>query len=169
MLPAQAQQPTDMGEVDVKEASQAWEALFRAQVEIMRRLEADKLMSTLSLKEYDVLFALRNSGDAGLRQNHLNKSVLMHQSAFSRLLERLEARGLVERRVDPSDKRGTLISLTQEGRDVQRVMGRKHVAQIAHYVGAALTADELNTLEEIATKLRTAQAGIAPFEPQEKD
>lgn len=154
---------------DVKESADAWEALFRAQVEVMRRLEADKLMSDVSLKEYDVLFALRNGSAQGVRLNQLNKRVLMHQSAFSRLLERLEARGLVARHVDPADKRGTLITLTESGRELQRIMGRKHVAQIAHYVGAALEPDELEQLERITNKLRLAQRDIAPYVPRGKE
>lgn len=152
-----------------KEAATAWEALFRAQVEIMRRFEADDLMPELTLKEYDVLFALRNLGEPGARLKELNQYVLMHQSAFSRLVERLETRGLVQRTVAPDDKRGTLISLTTAGAELQRTMGRKHVAQIKHYVGGALGSEDLAALTRIATTLREAQSTIEPFTLPEQE
>ncbi len=148
---------------DRKRASTAWEALFRAQVEIMRRLEADDLMPDLTLKEYDILYTLRLAGGNGLRLKELNKGVLMHQSALSRLVERLELRGLVRRCTAPDDRRGTLISLTDAGARLQREMGRRHVAQIDHYVGSALTSRELEQLQALTEKLKNSQENILRF------
>lgn len=144
-------------------ASHAWEALFRAQVAILRRIEGDHLMDGLTLTEYDVLFALRTAGRP-LRLKELNEYVLMHQSSLSRLVDRLEKRELLSSSPAQDDKRGTVIDLTQRGKDVQRQMGRIHSAQIGHYVGNALTDQELATLEALTTKLRAAQADISTFD-----
>jgi DNA-binding MarR family transcriptional regulator len=152
---------------DPKHTSMAWEALFRAQVEIMRRLEADDLMPDLTLKEYDVLYTLRLAGGDGLRLKELNKGVLMHQSALSRLVERLELRGLVARQTAPDDRRGTLITLTVEGIRLQREMGRRHVAQIDHYVGSALSPRELEQMRVLTEKLKNAQEAIPRFNTRE--
>ncbi len=152
---------------DPQHTSVAWEALFRAQVEIMRRLEADDLMPDLTLKEYDVLYTLRRAGGDGLRLKELNKGVLMHQSSLSRLVERLELRGLVARRTAPDDRRGTLITLTAEGIRLQREMGHRHVAQINHYVGSALSPRELEQLRILTEKLKNAQEAIPRFNTRE--
>ncbi|WP_435300052.1 MarR family winged helix-turn-helix transcriptional regulator [Timonella sp. A28] len=144
-------------------AAQAWEALFRAQVEIMRRFERDNIFDEISFREYDVLFTLRTAGHPGLRLKELNEYVLLHQSALSRLVERLELRGLVSRIPDPHDGRGTIITLTEAGRAMQRKYGQQHVDQIAHYVGTALNREELEALERITEKLRHSQVNVTDF------
>lgn len=145
---------------NTKSAGPAWEALFRAQVDLLRRFEQDDIFGDVSFKEYDVLFTLRLGSSKGMRLRDLNRQVLLHQSALSRLVERLEQRGLVSRCPDEHDGRGTLIRLTPEGLATQRKVGAKHMAQIQAYVGGALTSQELDQLQAIATKLRNAQATI---------
>ncbi|XBH22712.1 MarR family transcriptional regulator [Jonesiaceae bacterium BS-20] len=141
-------------------AAQAWEALFRAQVELLRRFESDAIFGDITFKEYDVLFTLRSGPEHGMRLKDLNRAVLLHQSALSRLVERLEQRGLLLRCADESDGRGTMIQLTEQGLDKQREVGRKHVGQIQAYVGGALTTQELEQLTSIASKLRQQQTLI---------
>ncbi len=142
------------------QAETAWEALFRAQVDLTRRFEQDDIFGDITFKEYDVLFTLRSGPQRGLRLRDLNRQVLLHQSALSRLVERLEHRGFVIRTVDENDGRGTLIQLTQLGKEKQRQLGAKHVEQIRTYVGGALTQEELDHLAAITTKLRNAQTHI---------
>ncbi len=142
-------------------ASQAWESLFRAQVDLRRRFEADEVFDVISFQEYDVLFTLHTGPDTGMRLRDLNRDLLLHQSSLSRLVERLEARGLVERCADESDGRGTLIKLTEQGRRQQRATALAHVRQIAAYVGEALSAEELTQLYTLTAKLRAAQPDIA--------
>lgn len=141
-------------------AAQAWEAMFRAQVELLRRFEGDSIFNDVTFKEYDVLFTLRSGPKGGMRLKDLNRAVLLHQSALSRLVERLEQRGLVLRCADKSDGRGTMIQLTEQGLATQREIGRKHVGQMMAYVGGALTAQELEQLAAIASKLRHQQPHI---------
>lgn len=143
-----------------------WEALFRAQVALMRRFDSDDVFNSLTFREYDVLFTLRSAGNSGLRLRDLNKSVLLHQSALSRLVERMEDKGLVYRDSTPDDARGTVVKLTEQGIAAQRSVGRTHVAQIAHYVNNALTPAEQHELARLAQKLRAQQEHIAPFDPK---
>ena len=46
-------------------AANAWEALFRAQVAVLRELSADNIWRELSIKEYDVLFTLSRAEGRG--------------------------------------------------------------------------------------------------------
>lgn len=145
---------------NVRLAAQAWESLFRAQVTLMRRFTADDVWGPLSVREYDVLFALSGSRGAGMRLNELNREVLLSQPSLSRMVDRLAAGGYVTKGEAPGDRRGTRVQLTAEGARLQREIGRRHVERIAHYVGGALSDDELRTLARITTTLREAQQQI---------
>ncbi len=145
-------------ESPVRLAAETWESLFRAQVAVMRRLQAAPAFKALALNEYDVLFTLSRCPSGWLRLNELNDNVLLSQSSLSRLVERLEKRGLVERTPAPEDGRGVLIRLTDAGRDLQKQIGREHVRDIAALVGPALTAAEQQELLRLTEKLRASVA-----------
>jgi DNA-binding MarR family transcriptional regulator len=73
----------------------------------------------VSLGEFDVLAALRRSGnDAELTPSILAKVAMLSPSGMTNRLDRLEEAGLLVRRPDPSDRRVSLISLTPRGRKV---------------------------------------------------
>lgn len=141
-------------------AAEAWEALFRAQVAIMRRLEQDEIWGELSMREYDVLFQLSRAPAGALRLRELNEHILLSQPSLSRMVERLEARGLVVRQSVPDDARGVSVRLTEEGTELQREIGRRHVRTIERYVGGALDPGDLRALADLATRLRRAQPDI---------
>jgi DNA-binding MarR family transcriptional regulator len=150
-----------------REAAEAWESLLRTQVALMRRFQADDIWEELSMREYDVLFTLSTCPDGGTRLRDLNEYVLVSQPSLSRMAERLEQRGLVQRVPAPDDARGTIVRLTPEGARLQKKIGRQHVRTISAYVGGALGADELATLKGLLDKLRGAQAGIPAREGAE--
>lgn len=137
-----------------REASDAWESLFRTQVTVLRLLQEDDVWDEVSLREYDVLFALAGAPEHTLRQRDLQDASLLSQPSLSRLVDRLAGAGLVERRPVPGDGRGVAVQLTDEGSRVQRSVGRRHVRSIDRLVGAALDADELATLRGLLDRLR---------------
>lgn len=145
------------GAIDPRAASEAWESLFRAQVAVMRRLQADDIWGTISMREYDVLFTLSRAQGKTLRLRDLNRSILLSQPSLSRLVERLEKAGLVARSQPSDDARGTAVQLTAAGAALQREIGRKHVGSIQHCLDGALSAQELATLTRLTEKLRAAQ------------
>jgi DNA-binding MarR family transcriptional regulator len=145
--------PSDADRRRRKLTAETWESLFRAQVGVMRRLQAAPVFKQLSLREYDVLFNLTRCPGGWLRLNELNEHVLISQPSLSRMVERLEVKGLVQRRPAPDDARGVLIGLTDEGRRTQRVMGRSHVEDIFDLVGPALTDEEMAQLKALTDKL----------------
>ena len=63
---------------------------------------------------YDVLLALRRSQDKGLRHLEIEAQLLLAQHNVSRLVDRLERAGLVERRPVAEDGRGQLVMITLE-------------------------------------------------------
>ncbi|WP_433245016.1 MarR family winged helix-turn-helix transcriptional regulator [Streptosporangium sp. CA-135522] len=93
-----------------------WRMLQRAQVRITRMLEADLLVEhDLALASYDVLTQLSESPDRRLRMNDLAERVLLSRSGLTRLIDRLQRDGLVEREACPSDARGLFAVLTDDG------------------------------------------------------
>ncbi|WP_427171297.1 MarR family winged helix-turn-helix transcriptional regulator [Arthrobacter sp. 92] len=145
-------------ESPVRLAAETWESLFRAQVAVMRRLQSGPAFKALALNEYDVLFTLSRCPSGWLRLNELNDNVLLSQSSLSRLVERLEKRGLVERMPAPDDGRGVLLKLTDAGRELQKQIGREHVRDISTLINPALTPEEQRELLRLTQKLRRSVA-----------
>lgn len=143
----------------VRLAAETWESLFRAQVAVMRRLQSGPAFKSLAVNEYDVLFTLSRCPSGWLRLNELNDNVLLSQSSLSRLVERLEKRGLVERMPAPQDGRGVLLRLTDAGRELQKQIGREHVRDISALMTPALTASEQRELLRLTEKLRGSVSG----------
>ena len=77
-----------------------------------------------------MLYALSTAPD-GLRITELGDDVLLTQPGMSRLIARLEARGLVERADDPHDARACRIRLTPAGIRAQRRVGAAHGRHVA--------------------------------------
>ena len=135
-----------------KLANEAWEALFRAQSTIVQELAARDAWEDLVPREYGVLYAL-SSAPGGLRITELGEDVLLTQPGMSRLVARLEARGLVQRVADPEDARACLIRLTAAGLTTQRRIGRAHARHVAEAMTRNLERDELERLLDLSRRL----------------
>ena len=135
-----------------KVANEAWEALFRAQSTIVQELSARDAWEDLVPREYGVLYALASAPE-GLRITELGEDVLLTQPGMSRLVARLEARGLVQRVPDPEDARAFRIRLTATGADTQRRIGRAHARHVAEAMTRALDREELEQLLDLCRRL----------------
>jgi DNA-binding MarR family transcriptional regulator len=133
-------------------ANDAWEALLTAHAVLMKQFAAEDIWENLSMREYDVLYTLSKCREP-VRQGELHRHVLLSQPALSRLVDRLVARGLVERQADLADGRGVRLSLTEAGRLWQRRIGGRHAVSVTRAMTAALDPEELGQLERICRKL----------------
>ena len=110
--------------------------------------------------EFDVLAALRRAGSPyELSPGRLIKETLVTSGTMTNRVDRLVARGLVERLPDPHDRRGVLVRLTDEGRAT--VDGAL----------ATLLERERELLGALDPAAQTRLAGLlrdllAPFEPE---
>lgn len=68
----------------------------------------------LSYGDFDVLNTLRRVG-GHTNPRELSRSALITSGAMTARLDRLVSAGLVERAPDPSDRRGVLVTLTEDG------------------------------------------------------
>jgi DNA-binding MarR family transcriptional regulator len=135
-----------------KLANEAWEALFRAQSTIIQELAARDAWDDVMPREYGVLYAL-SSAPEGLRISELGEDVLLTQPGMSRLVARLEARGLVERVDDPDDARACRIRLTASGVAAQRRIGRTHARHVTEAMTRNLDRDDLERLLDLCRRL----------------
>jgi DNA-binding MarR family transcriptional regulator len=136
-------------------ANEAWEAMLRAQATLAREFETAGDWGDAPSREYGVLYALAGK-DEGLRITELIDDVLLTQAGVSRMVARLEKRGLVARRDDPDDARACRIVLTEEGRETQKRLGRVHARHVAQAMTRALSREQLETLRELSTALLEA-------------
>ena len=135
-------------------AVDAWEALFRAQVSVLRQLNAEFPTDQLSFNEYDVLFNLSRQEGRRLRLRDLNKHLLLTQPSVSRLVDRLVERALVTKIADPGDGRGTIVCLSDAGHGLFRRVAVIHTESIWRRVGGSLSITELEQLTTLTDKLR---------------
>ena len=76
--------------------------------------------------EFDVLAALRRAGAPyQLSPGRLLRETLVTSGTMTNRVDRLAARGLVERLPDPDDRRGVLVRLTAQGRSTSTARSRR--------------------------------------------
>lgn len=136
-----------------------WVGLVRSHRRIADAVEgALKAEGLPPLEWYDVLLELERHGPP-LRARDLEQQLLLAQYNLSRLLDRLEARGLIERTPDPDDGRSRLIRISEAGLAIRKQMWPIYRRTIETMVGQRLPAPEAEELAKLLAPLATpAQA-----------
>ena len=120
----------------------------------MRRLEADLVVEQgLPLASYDVLVQLTQAPQRRLRMTELAERVLLSRSGLTRLVDRLERSGLVEREACPSDARGMFAVLTEAGYLRLRAATPTHLRGVSDYAMSRLDDEDLAALDRVLRKL----------------
>ncbi len=97
----------------------AWRGLLRVHAAVIRELDAElEAAHGLPLTSYDVLVSVAHAPGQRLRMRDLADAVLLSRSGVTRLVDRLERDGLIEREDCPSDTRGVYAVLTGRGREL---------------------------------------------------
>jgi DNA-binding MarR family transcriptional regulator len=134
----------------------AWMGLLRTRERLMQELDRElEHAHGVSLAEYDVLMHLEASPEHNLRMAELADAVLLTRSGLTRLVDRLEARGLVERRRCPSDARGLWATLTNVGAELLHEATTTHTDGIRRLFLAQLDSDDLDHLVTAWDKLQS--------------
>jgi DNA-binding MarR family transcriptional regulator len=128
----------------------AWARLMKAQHQALGSVEGVLKEAGLpSLAWYDVLLETERAGKDGLRPFELERAMLLAQYNLSRLIDRMEAAGYVERRPCVDDGRGHFIAITAAGRAMRRRMWPIYARAIEATVGRRLSARQAATLGEL--------------------
>jgi DNA-binding MarR family transcriptional regulator len=124
----------------------AWARLMRAQRLTLQAVETDlKTAGFPPLGWYDALLELQRMETGGLRPVELEAQLLLAQHNVSRLIDRLQSAGYVNREPCDTDGRGQVVVITEAGCDLLMRMWPVYRAAIQTHVGAKLGGDEEST------------------------
>ena len=119
--------------------------------------------SSLGMVEYQVLAMLSESPRRTMRMSSLAEVTNASLSRLSHLVQRLERRGLVRRKPDPTDGRFTNAILTEEGWQTLVEAAPGHVAHVRSLVIDVLSPEQLRRLGRDAARImsRIDTSGIS--------
>src|SRR3954449_11886040 len=104
----------------------AWRMAMEAVWALMARFDEDFRESVgIDVKTYDVLLHTHNAGEDGVRMTVLAREVVVTKADLTKMIDRLEHKGLVARTADPRDRRAIRVTLIGEG---AHLPGRGHGA-----------------------------------------
>lgn len=93
-------------------------SIMRVQQLVIGQLEAALKPHGITFARYEVLRLISFSRDGHLPLSKIGARLMVHPTSVTNAIDRLEAQGLVQREVDPQDRRRVLASLTDQGRSV---------------------------------------------------
>ena len=124
----------------------AWRAFLYAYSSVVPRLDDELSAEGLTLNQYEVLLWLSRSKDGAMRMTDLAGRIVLSPSGVTRAVDQLEKKGLVERVVCASDRRGFLATLTRRGRATFRRASKLHVRGIREHFLSHLSSSEQKSL-----------------------
>ncbi len=135
----------------------AWRTFLYAYAMVVPTLDRELVDALgLSLNQFEILNRLRRAGARGLRMSDLASRAVLSPSGVTRAVDQLERRGLVQRSVFEGDKRGSLATLTAEGRALLRRATTVHVQGLRKHF---LTHMSRTELEDLVTALEAVLGG----------
>lgn len=140
----------------------AWRAFLRAHSMMLRRITRDLEEAGLPpLAWYDVLAAVGEAADKRLRQVEIAERILISNSGLSRLVDRIERAGLIERISCPDDRRSIFVAITPEGTlmldEMRPVYARGVAEDFLPALGSNLSEIQ-QALETVATECELVKA-----------
>ena len=140
---------------------EAWRGFLYAHDRIWREIEAGLAPLGVSMAEYSVLALLGEAGRDGMRMTELAKRRVMSTGGFTRLADRLERRGLIERRRSADDGRGFEAVLTGDGRALLRKAWKQQHGDLRRLFFDRLEEDDLRNLAAVWARLAPEDDGAA--------
>ena len=149
-----------MDDAAVAGALRAYVKLLRAGKAVLARVEPRLASAGLTPTQLGVLEAILHKGP--LTQRDLGRKVLTSAGNMTDVVDKLEARGLVQRTRSVRDRRIVLVCLTAAGRTLIQALFPRHARDIAAAMGG-LSAEELRVLDGLLRKLGLAAAEGGPL------
>ncbi|MBF6326219.1 MarR family winged helix-turn-helix transcriptional regulator [Nocardia cyriacigeorgica] len=127
-------------------------SLVRAQQIVMSRVDEALKPTGLTFSRYELLMLLSFSKTGALPMAKASARLQVHPTSVTNTVDRLEAAGLVVRVPHPSDRRATLIEITDAGREVVAKATERLNGEVFAHPG--LAPDRLRTLLQILAEFR---------------
>jgi DNA-binding MarR family transcriptional regulator len=144
------------------ERLRAWRLYFESALALIDVLDAAlEGDAGIPLRWYDALVHLEETPD-GLRMNELAERILYSKSGFTRVVDRLEEAGLVQRVRPENDRRSILVVLTDQGRTTMEQARRHHRHAIEQHFSQHLSDSDIKALTRALEKLSAHARPLRP-------
>ncbi|HTU16004.1 MAG TPA: MarR family transcriptional regulator [Solirubrobacterales bacterium] len=151
--------PDRTSQVDDPAYVSAWQAVRNAHQAVVERIEIALSEASLPpLAWYDVLVKLDSSA-APVRPKDMLCQVSVTKSGLTRLLDRIEKAGLVERSFCSSDRRGTFLSITKAGRETLAEMKPIRDGVFREHFVESLSPEEADQISEMLGRVAGSAVG----------
>jgi len=141
-------------------ALEAWRSYLQSHASIVRALDAElQAAHGMTTRDYEVLLYLSQADDRRLPMSALAESTMLTRSGITRLVDGLVAAALIERASCPDDARVSYAKLTDAGYEKLRDAGCTHVAGIRRLFLEHYTAEEMDQLAALLSRLPGARPG----------
>jgi len=141
----------------------AWRAFLNTHAAVIDRIEREmSAAAVLPLGWYDVLVALHEAPDHRLRLHELASNIVLSRSTLTRLLDRLEAEGLLARERVAGDRRGAYAVLTEQGGEALRLAWPVYARGIATHFTNLLDDAETRALTRALERVNEAARRCPP-------
>lgn len=140
-----------------KTASSVWPLFLTVHAVLVSNIEARLTEAGLPpLVWYDVLWALERAPDYRLRMSELAQMTVLSRSNLTRLVDRLETAGLVQRARAEADRRGAFAVVTAKGRAMRKKMWPIYSAAIKQLFEDHIDGSEATQLDAVFRRLLNA-------------
>jgi DNA-binding MarR family transcriptional regulator len=165
--------PLDLPFDPIARAAQIWEsrfgdaramaavtAIMRVQQILLAQLDGMLRPHGLTFARYEALVLLSFSREGALPMRLIGQRLMVHPTSVTNTIDRLEQQGLVVRKPNPSDGRGTLAEITATGRDV--VASATADLMAAEFGMGGYTDDQLEDMSAMLRRLRVSAGDFTP-------
>jgi len=144
------------------ERLRAWRLYFESALALLDVLDSElERDAGIPMRWYDVLVQLEESPD-GIPMNTLADRILYSKSGFTRVVDRMEAAGLVQRVRPQHDRRSILVVLTEHGTQTLQRARRYHRDGIEQHFSQHLSDHEIKALTRALQKVSTHARPLRP-------
>lgn len=132
-------------------AEETYNAVISTQRAIKRATLVLVSAQALTHPQYQALREIAKNGAMLMRE--ISDAMLVTPANVTGIVDRLEEKGLITRKISQGDRRATIVELTPEGRAVQERVAKKQGELVQRALGA-FTVDEQRTLRSLLQKLQ---------------
>jgi DNA-binding MarR family transcriptional regulator len=137
----------------------AWRGLLRAHACLAKRLDAElEQAHGLPMTSYEVLHHLEEATGGRMRMCDLADQAQLSRSGLTRLVDRLERDGLLERCSCDHDARGAYACLTDSGRGRLQEARGTHLAVVREHFFSRFSEAELSVLADMWERIAPCQS-----------
>jgi DNA-binding MarR family transcriptional regulator len=148
---------------DTREHVRAWINLQQVNRVLESVLEHRiREVANLSLPEYEALFRLRIASGHPLQMSEIASQLINSPSGMTRIADRLEKDGLIERETPPDNRRVVLVNLTDHGREVLERADQAFQGGLEESFSSHLSEGELADLRRLMRKLLEGNSAWTP-------